>query len=92
MLELMSKEGNTFSKKIKNKYKRCIYPRPAPIDGPCASCKERGHRGLVTFPSRDVQWRSAVLLRRILVRASVKERGHHGLVTLLSRDVQWRRR
>ena len=42
----------------------------------------------MTFLSRDVQWRRAVPLRRILVRASCNERGHHGLVTFLSRDVE----
>ena len=51
-----------------------------------ASCKERGHHGLVTVPSRDLQRREAVLLRHVLVRASCKERRHHGLETMPSRE------
>ena len=44
----------------------------------------------MTLLSRDEHRRSAVLHRRILVRASCKERGHHGPVAILNRVEQWR--
>ena len=53
-----------------------------------ASCKERGHHGLVALLSRDVQRRGVAMHCCVLVRASSTEREYHGHVAILNRDHQ----
>ena len=43
----------------------------------------------MTTTSRDEQWRSAFVRRRILLRASFNQVSHKSLVTIPCRDVNW---